>query len=102
MKHSYTTRRSTDLYGKGVADVFDASAAAAGLEVVAHDQISGKETDYKALAAKISDSGAELMYFGGITQQNAGQLWKDVRSEVHTSELQSLILISYAVFFLKI
>ena len=69
----------SQIYGKGVADVFDASAADAGLEVVAHDQISGKETDYKSLAAKIADSGAELMYFGGITQQNAGQLWKDVR-----------------------
>lgn len=69
----------SQIYGKGVADVFDASAKAAGLTVAAHDQISGKETDYKALAAKIADSGAELMYFGGITQQNAGQLWKDVR-----------------------
>lgn len=69
----------SQIYGKGVADVFDASAVAAGMTVVAHDQISGKETDYKALAAKIKDSGAELMYFGGITQQNAGQLWKDVR-----------------------
>jgi branched-chain amino acid transport system substrate-binding protein len=69
----------SQIYGKGVADVFEASAVAAGLEVAAHDQISGKETDYQALAAKIADSGAELMYFGGITQQNAGQLWKDVR-----------------------
>lgn len=69
----------SQIYGKGVADVFEASATAAGLTVAAHDQISGKETDYKALAAKIADSGAQLMYFGGITQQNAGQLWKDVR-----------------------
>ena len=69
----------SQIYGKGVADVFDASATAAGLTVVAHDQIAGTETDYKSLAAKIAASGAELMYFGGITQQNAGQLWKDVR-----------------------
>jgi len=69
----------SQIYGKGVADVFDASAVAAGLTVVAHDQIAGTETDYKSLAAKIAASGAELMYFGGITQQNAGQLWKDVR-----------------------
>ena len=69
----------SQIYGKGVADVFEDSAVAAGLTVAAHDQISGKETDYKALAAKIAASGAQLMYFGGITQQNAGQLWKDVR-----------------------
>ena len=69
----------SQIYGKGVADVFEASAADAGLNVVAHDQIAGTETDYKSLAAKIAASGAQLMYFGGITQQNAGQLWKDVR-----------------------
>ena len=69
----------SQIYGKGVADVFDASAKAIGLTVFAHDQISGDETDYKALAAKIAASGADLMYFGGITQQGAGQLWKDVR-----------------------
>jgi branched-chain amino acid transport system substrate-binding protein len=69
----------SQIYGKGVADVFDASAKAIGLTVAEHDQISGDETDYKALAAKIAASGADLMYFGGITQQGAGQLWKDVR-----------------------
>jgi len=69
----------SQIYGKGVADVFEASAEAIGLTVAAHDQISGDETDYKALAAKIAASGADLMYFGGITQQGAGQLWKDVR-----------------------
>jgi len=69
----------SQIYGKGVADVFDASAQAIGLTVAEHDQISGDETDYKALAAKIAASGADLMYFGGITQQGAGQLWKDVR-----------------------
>src|SRR3546814_8742024 len=33
----------------------------------------------------------------GVTQE----LWKQIRSEEHTSELQSLMRISYAVFCLK-
>ena len=69
----------TEIYGKGVADVFDASAAAQGLTVLGHDQAPGKSTDFKALAAKIADAGPDLVYYGGITQNNAGQLWKDIR-----------------------
>ncbi|MBF8289354.1 MAG: Extracellular ligand-binding receptor [Chloroflexi bacterium] len=69
----------TEIYGKGVADVFDASATAAGLTVLGHDQAPGKSTDFKALAAKIADAGPDLVYYGGITQNNAGQLWKDLR-----------------------
>jgi branched-chain amino acid transport system substrate-binding protein len=69
----------TEIYGKGVADVFDASAQALGLTVLGHDQAPGKSTDFKALAAKIADAGPDLVYYGGITQNNAGQLWKDIR-----------------------
>ena len=69
----------TEIYGKGVADVFDASATALGLEVLGHDQAPGDSTDFKALAAKIADAGPDLVYYGGITQNNAGQLWKDIR-----------------------
>lgn len=69
----------TEIYGKGVADVFDASAKADGLTVLGHDQAPGKATDYKALAAKIKAAGPDLVYYGGITQNNAGQLWKDLR-----------------------
>jgi len=69
----------TEIYGKGVADVFDASAQAIGLTVLGHDQAPGKSTDFKALAAKIADKGPDLVYYGGITQNNAGQLWKDIR-----------------------
>ena len=69
----------TEIYGKGVADVFDASAKANGMTVLGHDQAPGKATDYKALAAKIKAAGPDLVYYGGITQNNAGQLWKDLR-----------------------
>lgn len=69
----------TEIYGKGIADVFEASAPNYGLTVLGHDQAPGKATDYKALAAKIADAKPDLVYYGGITQNNAGQLWKDLK-----------------------
>jgi len=69
-----------ELYGKGIADVFDKTANELGLEVVGHEGIDGKAADYKALATKIKDLSPDLIYFGGITQNNAGQLVKDIRN----------------------
>jgi branched-chain amino acid transport system substrate-binding protein len=69
-----------ELYGKGIADVFDATANEIGLTVTGHEGIDGKAADYKALATKIKDLAPDLIYFGGITQNNAGQLIKDIRS----------------------
>jgi branched-chain amino acid transport system substrate-binding protein len=69
-----------ELYGKGVADVFDKTANEIGLTVLGHEGIDGKAADYKALATKIKDAGPDLVYFGGITQNNAGQLVKDIRN----------------------
>jgi branched-chain amino acid transport system substrate-binding protein len=71
----------TELYGKGLADVFEAQARKNGAEVKGRDGIDGKASDYRALAAKIVSAAPDLVYFGGITQNNAGQLWKDIRSE---------------------
>ena len=69
----------TQLYGKGIADVFAAEAPSFGVEVLGRDGIDGKATDYKALAEKIKATSPELVYYGGITQNNAGQLWRDLR-----------------------
>jgi branched-chain amino acid transport system substrate-binding protein len=71
----------TELYGKGIADVFEATAKELGLDVKGRDGIDGKAADYRALAAKIVAVAPDLVYYGGITQNNAGQLIKDVRAE---------------------
>jgi branched-chain amino acid transport system substrate-binding protein len=70
-----------ELYGKGVADVFNATASELGMEVLGQESIDGKAADYRALAAKILDLGPDMVYYGGITQNNAGQLLKDIRGE---------------------
>lgn len=69
-----------ELYGKGVADVFKRVCGKLGIEVVGYDGIDPKAANYRSLVTKIKSSGAELVYFGGTTQTNAGQLVKDLVS----------------------
>jgi branched-chain amino acid transport system substrate-binding protein len=71
----------TELYGHGIAVVFSETAMKIGLGVVGGPEgIDSKASDYRALATKIRGTGAELVYYGGITQNNAGKLFKDLRS----------------------
>ena len=69
----------TEVYGKGIADVYAQKAPEYGLTVLGRDGIDGKASDYKALAEKIKATNPDLVYYGGITQNNAGQLWRDLR-----------------------
>ncbi|HQX75055.1 MAG TPA: branched-chain amino acid ABC transporter substrate-binding protein [Thermoflexales bacterium] len=69
----------TELYGKGLADQYEKTAKEIGLEVVGRTGIDGKAKDYKALATKIQALAPDLIYYGGITDNNAGQLLKDIR-----------------------
>jgi branched-chain amino acid transport system substrate-binding protein len=66
-----------ELYGKGIADVFEASAKKLGLSTLGHEGITPKAADYKALMNKIKALNADLIYYGGITANGAGQLVKD-------------------------
>ncbi len=67
-----------EVYGKGVAGVFEKHAKEIGLEVVGTDGIDAKASNYKSVVTKIKQAGADLVYFGGTTQTNAGQLAKDI------------------------
>ena len=67
-----------EVYGKGVAGVFEKRAREIGLEVVGVDGIDPKASNYKSLVTKMKQAGADLVYFGGTTQTNAGQLAKDI------------------------
>jgi branched-chain amino acid transport system substrate-binding protein len=69
-----------ELYGKGIADVYEKTAGEIGLEVLGREGINAKASDYRALMNKIKSQEPDLIYFGGITQNNAGQLIKDMRN----------------------
>jgi branched-chain amino acid transport system substrate-binding protein len=69
-----------ELYGKGIAGVYEETAKEIGLNVLGREGINAKASDYRALMNKIKDLNPDLIYFGGITQNNAGQLIKDMRN----------------------
>jgi branched-chain amino acid transport system substrate-binding protein len=68
------------VYGKGVADMFEATSKTIGLEVLGHEGIDPKAQNYTSLMTKIKDLGPDMVYFGGIVDNNAGQLLKDMRA----------------------
>jgi len=69
----------TQLYGKGIADVFRAKAKDLGLTEAGYEG-ADKADNYRALANKIKDSGADFVYYGGIVDNNPAVLLKDIRS----------------------
>ncbi len=69
-----------ETYGKGVADVFEKTAKEIGLTVLGRDGIDGKAQNYTALMTKIAATSPDMVYFGGIVDNNAGQLIKDMRA----------------------
>src|SRR5258706_2891338 len=69
-----------ELYGKGVADVFKRSCIKLGITVVGYEGIDPKAANYRSLMTKVKSTDADMVYFGGTTQTNAGQLAKDLVS----------------------
>ena len=69
-----------ELYGKGIAEMFRRSSAKFGLEIVGFEGIDPKAANYRALVVKIKQKKPDLVYFGGTTQTNAGQIAKDLRA----------------------
>lgn len=69
------------LYGKGVADVFEKTAKSLGMTVLGHEGIDTKAADYKALMTKISTSNngqaPDAIFIGMVIDSNATQLLKD-------------------------
>ncbi|MCW2928979.1 MAG: ABC-type branched-chain amino acid transport system periplasmic component [Thermoleophilia bacterium] len=69
-----------ETYGKGLADQFEGAAEDLGIEVAGNEGIDPLASNYRPLIPKITKSGAKLVFFGGITQNNAGQVLKDLRA----------------------
>src|SRR3546814_1595037 len=111
MTHSFATRRSSDLVGhvggvaaaaQGVAHLEAAVAAARGADGdVAGEQrlagAAGRGAAGAAAAAGLALGGLDAV----VPVEDPAAEGVDERSEEHTSELQSLMRISYAVFCLK-
>lgn len=64
-------------YGQGLADNFEATAKAAGANIVAREHTTDKDTDFKAILTKIKGRKPDLIMFGGIDPQ-AGPMVKQM------------------------
>jgi branched-chain amino acid transport system substrate-binding protein len=64
-------------YGIGVAKAFTESAKKLGIEIVGEQAWDAKQPNYTALYQAVNASGADMVYLGGIYDNNGGQLIKD-------------------------
>lgn len=76
-----------EVYGKGIADAVQANAQTAGIQVLGNDGIDTKAANFRSLATKIKSKGADCMFFGGITDNKAVQVWTDVGAANPTIKL---------------
>lgn len=71
----------TQTYGQGVAQAFTTEAKKLGLNVLSSGATGegwdAKQTDYTALFTKIKALNPDMVYVGGIFDNNGGQLVKD-------------------------
>jgi len=68
------------LYGKGIADLFVASARKLGLEIVGHDGVESVDFDFRALLTKVKASGADLVYGGFVIDSGGVQVLQQMKA----------------------
>ena len=61
-----------ETYGKGLADVFDASFRQLGGTVLGHEHITANQQDFKALLTKAKADNPDGVFFGGNTSTGGG------------------------------
>jgi branched-chain amino acid transport system substrate-binding protein len=67
-----------ETYGKGLADVFDASFRKLGGTVLGHEHVTKNQQDFKALLTKIKSQNPDAVFFGGNTSTGAGLVRKQM------------------------
>ena len=68
-----------ELYGKGIADVFEVEAKKIGLEVLGNEGIDYKQPDQKPILTKIRATSADLVYMGGVVETGAQTIIRQMK-----------------------
>ena len=76
-----------EVYGKGVAKNTQTAAEELGIKIAGNDSWDGGAANYRALADKIKATGADAVFTGGIIDNNAPQLYKDLNSAMPDAKL---------------
>jgi branched-chain amino acid transport system substrate-binding protein len=69
-----------EVYGKGIADQVASIGPQQQLEIIANEGIDTKAANFRSVGQKVKASGADCMFFGGITQNKGVQLFKDIHA----------------------
>jgi branched-chain amino acid transport system substrate-binding protein len=80
-----------ETYGQGVARTFAAEAKKQGIEVLGEEAWDKAQPNYTALFNKIKSMQADCVFFGGIYDNNGGQLTKDKVAVLGSNEAVKLI-----------
>jgi branched-chain amino acid transport system substrate-binding protein len=67
-----------ELYGKGIADIFEDTCKRIAIKVLGHQSIDPKAQEFRSLMTTVKASNPDLVYFGGTTQSKGGQIAKDM------------------------
>ena len=78
------------VYGEGVAAVFRDTFESLGGAVASFEGFNPEAEEYRSLATKIANSGADLVYVGAIVNLNASKLLLDLRDVVSAEEVTFL------------
>lgn len=73
-KHSVYIIDSTDTFGKGVADAFEADFKQRGGTVVKHDGAPKTTQDYVSILTAAKALNPEAIYFGGVTADGGARI----------------------------
>jgi branched-chain amino acid transport system substrate-binding protein len=76
-----------EVYGKGIADQVETIGKTQGLAIAGNDGIDTKAANFRTVAQKVRSSDADCMFFGGITQNKAVQLFGDINAANPTMKL---------------
>lgn len=77
--HKIFILNDQELYGKGIADVFEAEAKKIGLQVLGNEGIDYKQPDQKPILTKIRASGADLVYMGAVVETGAQTIIRQMK-----------------------
>jgi branched-chain amino acid transport system substrate-binding protein len=58
----------TGAYGEGIANSFEGQARIKGINVLGHDKLNPKESDYTTVLTKIKAMNPDALYYGGVQQ----------------------------------
>lgn len=61
-----------ETYGKGLADVYEATFKQLGGTVLGHEHVTANQQDFKALLTKVKSQNPDAVFFGGTTSTGGG------------------------------